>query len=322
MPTFIEVCAGAGGLSRGLIESGFTPLLLNDNDKNCCNTLKKNHPGVPVICGDMTELDLTEYVGKVDLLTGGVPCQSFSMAGNRKGLNDPRGQLILSFAKMVKRLKPKMFMIENVKGLKSHNSGKTLESVLELLKSTGKYVISYKVLNSVNYGVPQKRERIFIVGIRGKEFKFPKPSENIKTLKDVLYDVPDSPCSKYNERKIELFKMIPPGGCWIDLPEDLQREYLGNSFGSGGGKRGILRRMSMDEPCLTILCSPSQKQTERCHPKEERPFSVRESARIQTFPDDYEFTGSISSQYKQIGNAVPVKLAKKLGKQLCKYVEK
>lgn len=320
MPTFIEVCAGAGGLSKGLINVGFTPLLLNDNDKNCCNTLRKNHPDVEVVCGGMENLELDKYVGKVDLLTGGVPCQSFSMAGKRKGLEDPRGQLMVTFANMIEKLKPKAFMIENVKGLKFHNSGETLKSIIELLETKGEYTISYQVLNSVNYNVPQKRERIFIVGVKGKkEFKFPKPSEKVLTIKSVLNDVPESECSKYNDRKKELFKMIPPGGCWINLPEDVQREYLGNSYNSGGGKRGILRRMSMDEPSLTLLCSPSQKQTERCHPLEERPFSIREYARIQTFPDDYEFAGSVSSQYKQIGNAVPVKLSEKMGKRLIKY---
>lgn len=325
MPTFIEVCAGAGGLSKGLINTGFTPLLLNDNDKNCCETLKLNHPNIPVICGDMVELDLTEYIGSVDLLTGGVPCQSFSVAGKRKGLKDPRGQLILTFANMVDLLKPKVFMIENVKGLKFHNSGKTLNSILELLKRKN-YKVTYRILNSLNYGVPQKRERIFIVGVLrevyNKKFKYPKPSDKIKTLRSVLKNVPDSPCAKYSERKKELFKMIPQGGCWVNLPEDLQRDYLGNSFESGGGKRGILRRMSMNEPCLTLLCSPSQKQTERCHPLEERPFSIRESARIQTFPDDYKFVGSVASQYKQIGNAVPVKLAEKIGKKIIDYLEK
>ena len=107
--------------------------------------------------------------------------------------------------------------------------------------------------------------------------------------------------------------MIPQGGCWVNLPENLRREYLGNSYNSGGGKRGILYRLSMEKPSLTLLCTPSQKQTERCHPLEERPLTIREYARIQTFDDDYEFAGSINSQYKQIGNAVPVELARQIG---------
>ena len=112
--------------------------------------------------------------------------------------------------------------------------------------------------------------------------------------------------------------MIPQGGCWINLPEPMQRTYLGNSFFSGGGKRGILYRLSMDKPSLTLLCTPSQKQTERCHPLEERPLTIREYARIQTFEDEYIFIGSMASQYKQIGNAIPVELAKAVGLELFK----
>ena len=139
---------------------------------------------------------------------------------------------------------------------------------------------------------------------------------NIKTLMDVLTNVPISQGSKYSKEKIELFKLIKQGGCWINLPQELQMKYLGKSYYSQGGKRGILYRLSLDKPYLTLLCSPSQKQTERCHPLEERPLTIREYARIQTFSDDYKFIGSITSQYKQIGNAVPVELAKKIGEKI------
>lgn len=318
-PTFIEVCAGCGGLSSGLIEAGFKPLLLNDNNKACCDTLKMNHPGVKVECCSMEKLDITKYIDKVDLFTGGVPCQSFSQAGLRKGLNDSRGELMFKFIEMVNIIKPKVFMIENVKGLVNHNKGKTIINIITKMKESGLYEINYKVLNSFDYNVPQKRERIFIIGILNtntKKFEFPKPLETKKYLKDVLYDVPSSPCAQYNQTKIDLFKQIPQGGCWINLPIDLQKSYLKKSFDSTGGKRGILHRLSMEKPCLTLLCTPSQKQTERCHPLEERPLSVREYARIQTFKDNFIFTGSISSQYKQIGNAVPVELAKHIGESI------
>jgi DNA (cytosine-5)-methyltransferase 1 len=317
---FIEVCSGCGGLSEGLIQSGFTPLLLNDNNKDCCNTLRKNHKGINIVCGSMTELDLTPFVGKVDLFTGGVPCQSFSQAGLRKGLNDPRGNLMVKFAEMVDILRPKIFMIENVRGLITHNSGETVKQVIELLNKNNLYDIQYCLLNAVYFNVPQKRERVFIVGTlreAGLNFVFPEPvvNENM-VLKNVLTNVPESPCAKYSEVKQELFRQIPQGGCWVNLPEEKQREYLGGSYFSGGGKRGILYRLSMEKSCLTLLCTPSQKQTERCHPLEERPLSIREYARIQTFPDTFEFTGGLASQYKQIGNAVPVELAKKMGESL------
>lgn len=318
-PTFIEVCAGAGGLSSGLIKSGFIPILLNDNNSDCCKTLKQNHPGVNVVCESMDKIDYSQYVNKVDLLTGGVPCQSFSQAGLRKGLNDPRGDLMLKFIDILNLIKPKIFMIENVKGLLTHDDGNTIKKIIETLNKNGLYNISYKCLDASKYDVPQKRERVFIIGVLkniSASFKFPEESLTKKLLKDVLYDVPESNGAKYSEEKKTLFKMIPQGGCWINLPENLQKEYLGNSYNSGGGKRGILYRLSMEKPSLTLLCTPSQKQTERCHPLEERPLTIREYARIQTFDDKYNFIGSINSQYKQIGNAVPVELAKHMGKSL------
>lgn len=119
-----------------------------------------------------------------------------------------------------------------------------------------------------------------------------------------------------------MLDMVPPGGCWIDLPDEVARDYMGKSYYSGGGKRGMARRISWDEPCLTLTCSPAQKQTERCHPDETRPFTTREYARIQSFPDEWEFTGSVSQVYKQIGNAVPVKLGKAIGLSIVDYLNK
>ena len=320
---FIEVCAGGGGLSSGLIKAGFTPLLLNDNNSDCCKTLKHNHPEANIVCGSMDKIDYSQYVNKVDLLTGGVPCQSFSQAGLRKGLDDPRGDLMMKFIDILNLVKPKLFMIENVKGLLTHDDGKTLEKILDALNHNKLYNISYKCLDASKYNVPQKRERVFIVGVLNTityTFDFPNENPTKKLLKDVLYNVPDSNGAKYNEDKIRLFKMIPQGGCWVNLPDNLQKEYLGNSYNSGGGKRGILYRLSMEKPSLTLLCTPSQKQTERCHPLEERPLTLREYARIQTFDDSYEFIGTLNSQYKQIGNAVPVELAKYMGEALIKLL--
>lgn len=321
--TFIEVCAGGGGLSAGLIKAGFTPVLLNDNNNDCCKTLKHNHPDANVICGSMDKIDYSQYANQVDLLTGGVPCQSFSQAGLRKGLDDPRGDLMMKFVEILNQVEPKLFMIENVKGLLTHDDGNTINKIIESLNKNNRYNISYQCLDASKYNVPQKRERVFIVGVLksiNRPFEFPNESPTKKLLKDVLYNVPISNGAKYNEEKIKLFKMIPQGGCWVNLPENLQKEYLGNSYHSGGGKRGILYRLSMEKPSLTLLCTPSQKQTERCHPLEERPLTMREYARVQTFDDSYEFIGSLNSQYKQIGNAVPVELAKAMGEALIKML--
>ena len=125
--------------------------------------------------------------------------------------------------------------------------------------------------------------------------------------------MPKSKFTPYSQKKKEVLKLVPEGGCWVDLPEDIAKEYMGKSYYSGGGRRGMARRIAWDEPCLTLTTSPSQKQTERCHPEETRPFTVREYARIQSFPDNWEFVGSLSNQYKQIGNAVPVELARRIG---------
>jgi len=323
--TFIEVCAGCGGLSSGFIEAGFKPLLINEIDKTFCKTLRKNHPGANVIEASMVDLDLAPYKGKVDVLQGGVPCQAFSQAGERKGLDDPRGKLIMQFNKLINDCEPRMFLVENVKGLTTHNNGETLKGILSLFENSGKYKVYHKVLNSKDYEVPQKRERILIVGVHAsikKPFTYPEKSKKAVVLKDVLEDVPPSIGAKYPEHKASVMKLVPQGGCWVDLPEDIQKAYMGEKgLAAGGGKRGIARRLAMNEQSLTLTTSPCQKQTERCHPIETRPLNVREYARIQTFPDTYIFEGSMGNQYKQIGNAVPVKLALAMAKQIKQYLE-
>lgn len=313
MNTFIEVCAGAGGLSSGFMKAGFVPLLLNDTDAHCVKTLRQNHPHTPIYHGSMVDIDTSKFVDKnVDVLMGGVPCQSFSQAGKRMGIEDGRGQLILHFVKMVCDINPKIFLIENVKGLVTHDGGETLKFVLSELDKLGKYKTSYSVLNANDYNVPQNRERLIIVGVRNDvkaPFHFPKKHDYKPVLRDVLTNCPVSPGVEYKNEKKEIMKLVPEGGCWVNLPEDIQRSYMGNSYHSGGGKRGILKRLAMDKPSLTLLTTPSQKQTERCHPIETRPLQILEYGRIQTFPDNYKFAGSVNQIYKQIGNAVPVNLA-------------
>lgn len=323
-PTFIEVCSGCGGLSSGFMDAGFTPILLNEIDKTFCETLKKNHVGVNVVNSDMLNLGLKQYDGKVDVLMGGVPCQAFSQAGERKGLEDPRGQLIVEFNRLVNECNPKILLVENVKGLTTHNGGKTLKDVVELFENNGRYKVYTKILNAKDYNVPQKRERVIIVGVRNdieKEFTYPTKSDKVVLLKDVLVNVPTSMCAKYPEEKRKVMELVPQGGCWVDLPDDIKEKYMGQkSLEAGGGKRGIARRLSMNECSLTLTTSPCQKQTERCHPIETRPLSVREYARIQTFPDSYIFDGSMAKQYKQIGNAVPVKLAFAIGNHIKQFL--
>lgn len=327
--TFIEVCSGCGGLSTGFMNVGWNATLLNEIIPTFSNTLKKNHPGVKVETKDMRNLDLIEFRGKVDLLMGGVPCQAFSHAGEREGLEDPRGQLILDFNRLVGQVFPKVLMVENVEGLLSHEGGETLKAILKLFENDGAYHVYHKVLNSGQYDVPQKRKRVFIIGIRDDiwrtqgDFEYPQPSPRTVLLRDVLPGCPESPGASYPEAKKKIMDLVPQGGCWVDLPDGIKEAYMGEKgMAAGGGKRGVARRLAMDEQCLTLTTSPAQKQTERCHPTETRPLTVREYARIQTFPDSYIFEGSVGNQYKQIGNAVPVKLAEAMAKAIRSYLLK
>lgn len=246
----------------------------------------------------------------------------FSYAGKRLGFGDTRGTLFAEFARCVEEVQPKMFLFENVRGLLSHDKGRTFETIHHVFEDLG-YNIQYKVLNACYFGVGQKRQRVIVIGIRNNlasvvNFRYPQPDENPTTLRDVLKNVPESPYQPYSEKKKKVMSMIPPGGCWVDLPEDVAKDYMGKSYYSGGGRRGMARRIAWDEPCLTVTTSPSQKQTERCHPDETRPFTVREYARIQSFPDEWAFEGTLSAQYKQIGNAVPVEMARRVGKKVVK----
>lgn len=323
----IELFAGAGGLAIGLEKAGFEAIALNEVDKQACNTLRINRPQWNILEGDIQDIDFTPFKG-VDFISGGFPCQAFSYAGNQLGFEDTRGTLFFEFARAVKECQPKVFLGENVRGLLEHDNGRTIEVIKTVIADLGYTLIEPKVLKAIFYRVPQKRERLMLVGIRNDlvpyaKFQWPSAYKRVYVLEDALkagelygHDVPVSIGQKYPKRKEEILKLVPQGGYWRDLSDELQREYMQGSYFLGGGKTGMARRLSWDEPSLTLTCSPAQKQTERCHPEETRPLTVREYARIQTFPDEWNFAGSLSSQYKQIGNAVPVNLAFAMGKSL------
>lgn len=318
--TTIELFAGAGGLALGIEQAGFETLGLVEIDKDAADTLKQNRPNWRVLNEDIAKiscLDLPEFFGlqkgELDLLSGGAPCQSFSYAGKRLGLEDARGTLFYHYAKFLEQLQPKMFLFENVRGLLSHDHGRTYQTITDIFRSTG-YTIDNRVLNAWNFGVAQKRERLITIGIRndllGKiHFHFPEPHAYKPVLRDILLDCPESIGAPYSDYKRKIFEMVPPGGYWRDIPEEVAKPYMKSCWYMGSGRTGIQRRLSLDEPSLTVLTSPSQKQTDRCHPLEPRPFTIRENARCQSFPDDWEFCGGIGAQYKQVGNAVPVNLA-------------
>ena len=326
----LELFAGAGGLAVGMEKAGLKCVALNEIDKHACATLRNNRPNWNVLEGDIKDFIFSQYYNQVDVVTGGFPCQAFSYAGKRLGFEDARGTLFYEFARVVKEVNPPICIGENVKGLLSHDNGKTLQGMISILDEIGYNVVPAQVLKAINYKVPQKRERLILVGIRKDidlKYEYPKPYKKIYTLSDALKkgelfasNVQKSNGAKYPESKKSVLDLVPPKGYWRDLPIDIQKEFMGASFYLGGGKTGMARRIGWDEPCLTLTCSPAQKQTERCHPDETRPFTVREYARIQTFPDDWQFSGPLAQQYKQIGNAVPVNLGREVGYSIIKFL--
>lgn len=316
----LELFAGAGGLALGMEKAGFSDVGLVEIDHNACETLRTNRPNWNVIEEDITNITSSEngiydYIDKnveIDLLSGGYPCQTFSYAGKKMGLDDTRGTLFYHYAKIMEQVKPKMFLVENVKGLTTHDNGKTLETMINVFENLG-YRTTYRVLNAWDYGVAEKRQRMILVGVRNDleiSYNFPSPHKYKPVLRDALKDVPESVGQSYSEAKKKVMELVPSGGYWKDLPDKIAKDYMGKSYYSGGGRTGMARRLSWDEPSLTLTTSPSQKQTERCHPDETRPFTVREYARIQSFPDEWEFRGGIGSMYTQIGNAVAVEFGK------------
>lgn len=316
--TVLELFAGAGGLALGLENAGFEAALLVEWDKDAVSTLRRNRPTWNVIHGDVAGVDYSDYQGKVDVVAGGFPCQAFSYAGNGMGFGDTRGTMFFEFARCVEQVRPKVALGENVRGLLEHDGGRTLSTMVAVLGNLG-YKVAVRLLRAQFHDVPQKRERLIIMGIRNDveaQHLFPKERDYTVSLREALENCPLSDGAKYPERKRQILELVPPGGYWRDLPLELQKEYMAGSFHLGGGKTGMARRLSWDEPSLTLTCSPAQKQTERCHPEETRPLSIREYARIQTFPDSWEFTGSVASQYKQIGNAVPVNLGYHVGRAI------
>jgi DNA (cytosine-5)-methyltransferase 1 len=290
--------------------------------------------------------------GEVDLVTGGPPCQPFSTAGKRGSVMDPRGSLFMDFIRIVKEVQPRFFLMENVKGLLSaplrHRAinqrgkdypplesdempGAALKVVLSEMQAIG-YNVVYNLLEAADYGVPQNRERVIFIGSRDGEtptFPIPQYCKNgqtlpkWRTLKDALTGLVDvePEFMSYSENRLKYLKLLKAGQNWRHLPEELKKEAMGGAYNSGGGKVGFYRRLSWDKPSPTITTSPHQKATDMCHPVELRCLTVRESARIQTFPDDWIFYGSVSSKYKQIGNAVPVLLAKELGSYLFNLIQ-
>ena len=316
--TCIDLFAGAGGTALGFSNAGINHVLLNEFDKNAAQALKDNSDahGLNWVIDDRDVHDVEFSPYQAEIMQAGFPCQAFSYAGKSKGFEDTRGTLFFEFARAIHVVQPKIAIGENVRGLERHDGGRTLKTMLAALDDLG-YRVNYKILRAQYLDVPQKRERLIIFAVRKDldcPILFPKERDYFISLKQALEGCPDSEGQEYPEKKRKVMERVPEGGCWRDLPDDVAREYMGGSYHLSGGRTGIARRLSWDQPSLTLTCAPAQKQTERCHPSETRPLKVREYARIQTFPDDWSFSGSLANQYKQIGNAVPVNLGYHVGR--------
>lgn len=359
---------GAMGLDIGLEVAGIKTQIAVEIDSTCCKTIRINRPEVFVFEEDISYINknrLFKDSGIIHdplILVGGPPCQSFSPAGNRAALNDPRGVLIFEYFRLIKEIRPLYFVFENVGNLltaairhrpidkrpgkrwnlKSYSNGNNLHAdgaapltqeemsgsafryLLQEIDSLH-YSVQFAIVNSADYGAPQKRIRFIMIGCRDYTApSLPSPThgsagsdlKRYRTLRDAIYDLKDNPGSHsvYTERIAGFFKKIPPGGNWRNLNLEDQKEILGPSIDAGGGKTGFMRRLSWDEPCPTLTTKPNRKGTALCHPDQIRPLSVKEYARIQGFPDNWQFDGAMNLRYSQIGNAVPLVLGQVVGR--------
>ncbi|WP_181891721.1 DNA cytosine methyltransferase [Bacillus altitudinis] len=337
--------SGGMGLDIGMENSGIRSLLACEINKDARATIVANNDDVALI-GDIWECNtekIYDYAKipkdrKIDIVFGGPPCQAFSTAGNRKGLEDARGDVFLRYLDLIGELHPTYVVIENVRGLQTTEAvledtygqavkGGVLHYALKKLKSFG-YTVSFELYNTANFGAPQKRERFVIIGKLGNDkvpYLTPTHSEKgdfglptWKTLKDAIGDIQDIEMeySEIPKTRIEWFKKIPEGGNWRSLSDEEQREAMGKKYFMGGGKTGFFRRLSFSEPSPTLVTVPTMPATDLVHPTKLRPLSIEEYARIQGFPDNWKFCGTTGEKYKQIGNAVPIKLGEAIGKTI------
>lgn len=355
--TVMSLFSGAMGLDLGFLAAGFKLILANDIDINSFKTVNINIPSVPFILEDINKVSSEELlsksgvdIGEVDVLTGGPPCQPFSTAGRRRGLNDPRASPLKEFVRAIKEIKPRAFVMEEVSGLKSsrlkhisaierrnrvlkpeEEKGSAFNSVLDMLRSTG-YRFTYDILNAADFGSPQSRNRLIFIGLREGTPKLPEITHSIRqqttldgdnlepwnTLWEATSDLQykDNSFIEISNPRLKYMLLIPPGGYWRHLPEDIIKEAMGGAYEAEGGKMGFYRRLSWDEPSPTVVGSPLHKGTMFFHPEAHRPLSVEEYKRIQGFPDDWEIVGKNNTKYKLIGSAVPVHLSYAIAKKV------
>jgi DNA (cytosine-5)-methyltransferase 1 len=354
MTKYISLFSGGMGLDLGLEKAGFATGICVENDKEAVTTIKHNRPDLPVINRSIVDVTGAELIEKghldkrnVALVVGGPPCQAFSVFGNRKGIEDLRGQLVFEFIRIVNETKPKAFLMENVRGLLSmsiipksktksinkdvpaeyYQDGSLLKQIFQKFNEIG-YNVNCFVVNSVNYGAPQIRERVLLIGNRyGYNVEFPEPQFSnriedglppFKTLGDVIGPesnfIDNCPeVMNFSPRKLKYLALIPPGGNWRSLPEDVQKESMGKSWYLKGGRSAYWRKLSYSFPSPTVVTMPNHAGTSMCHPTHLRAITIGEAAAIQEFPKDWKFLGTTTSKFRQIGNAVPVRLGQVAG---------
>ena len=351
----ISLFSGAMGLDLGIEKAGFNIRVCIEMDKWAVNTIKSNTT-IPVIDRDINTVPTDEILRvagvareEVTLVVGGPPCQAFSTAGKQRGLADFRGNVIIQYLRVVSEIRPKYFIMENVRGILSaklndvptdyqeyepikKQKGSVLKFITNEFEKLG-YSISYALLDSANYGVPERRERVFIIGHLGERVPIPSPTHTKAgiygtkpwvTLRDAIGDLEGREDLHYiplRPKSLPYMRLLHEGENWRSLPLELAKEAMGKAYELSGGKTGFLRRLKFDEPSPTLVTSPTMPATLLCHPTQLRPLSIEEYARIQQFPNDWIFQGRITTIYKQIGNAVPPKVSYFLAKLVDKIFE-
>ncbi len=336
-PIALSFFTGAMGLDLGVERAGFNILLCCETDNACRRTILKNRPDVALI-GDIRDFSYAQIRERaylnlnedIDLVFGGPPCQSFSTAGKRKGLEDERGNVFLTYIDRIIDLRPKFAVIENVRGLLSApdahgRKGAAFKFILNKIQKAG-YSVSFNLYNAANFGSPQKRERVVIVCSRDLKklpHLVPTHSENgeyglpkWRTFNDVTKDLAHIKQHhlEFPERRMKYFRMLKEGQYWRHLPLKFQKEAMGKSFYLGGGKTGFYRRLAVHRPSPTLVTHPAMPATDLAHPTKDRPLSIEEYKRIQEFPDSWQIEGTLIEQYRQLGNAVPVSLGHAIGR--------
>ena len=336
--------SGAMGLDIGMEKGGIKALLACEFNKYCRLTIAKNRPEMALI-GDISKYsakDVLKFANipegkKVDVIFGGPPCQAFSTAGARRALDDERGNIFLKYIELVREIKPTYVVIEDVRGLLSALypykkisepiKGGALCIILDKLEEAG-YTISFELYNAANFGAPQIRERVVMIGKLGNQkapYLSPTHSETgdfglkkWRSLREALSGLSEGGQHyiEFPERRLKFYRMLSEGQYWKDLPEDVLEEAMGHKLQLGGGKTGFYRRLNYSRPSPTLVTNPTMPATDLCHPTEDRPLSVEEYSRIQEFPDDWIICGPILEQYRQIGNAVPIKLGEAIAKTI------